>query len=275
MTLIDGSRHVALAEIDTAEDGGLTEAAAEEQRRPLSDELRELQELMYAAESNGVLVILQGMDAAGKDVTIQNVFATATAEAIRVEHFSEMTEDEAKHHFTWRTHRVAPERGELVIFDRSYYEQAVLPQLEDDPEEAQLQQAYEDILAFERILEHGDTILVKFFLHVSNEEQERRLLDRMNNEETAWKISARDFTSRRKWDRYMAGYEATMNATATPEAPWHLVPADHQWFHNLAVAEALVERLWPYRDAWIAARKQRGEKERESVREEAPEAFEK
>src|SRR3712207_2824660 len=171
VTIIDGSRKVSLGRVDTADDGNLTEDEAEKRRKALSNELRELQELMFAAESNGVLVILQGMDASGKDVTIQNVFETATAEAIRVEHFSEMTEDEARHHFIWRAHRVTPERGELVIFDRSYYEQAVLPQVEGEQDEAKREQRHEDVRAFERLLVHGDTIVVKFFLHVSPDEQ--------------------------------------------------------------------------------------------------------
>lgn len=273
VTTIDGSRHVALGEVDPAARGDLEPDEAERRLDDLSRELRELQELLFAAESHAVLVILQGMDASGKDVTIQNVFATATAEAIRVAHFTAMTEDEAKHHFLWRAHRVTPERGEVAIFDRSYYEQIIEPQVEQEVDAETLDRHHEDVTAFEAMLAHADTVVVKFFLHVSNDEQARRLRERMANRETAWKISPRDWTSRRNWDRYMAAYERTMNATATRDAPWHVVPADHEWFHNVALAEKLVERLRPYRDGWIAERDRKGREEREAVRREAPEAF--
>ncbi len=270
---IDGSRHVRLEEVSPRADGGLDEAQAEERLRPLSRELRELQELMYAAETNGVLVILQGMDAAGKDVTIRNVFAAATPEAIRVEHFSSMTEEEEAHDFLWRAHAPMPRRGQLVIFDRSYYEQVVMPEVEGEASAEATRERAEDITAFERILRRGGTVVVKFFLHVSKEEQERRLRERMDSMETAWKISARDWTARRSWDAYMTAYETTMNATATPDAPWYVVPADHQWFHDLAVAEALVERLRPHREAWTQARDRHGEEKVAEAREHAPEAF--
>ncbi len=275
-TTIDGSRHVALDEVNPGDDGGLSEAQAGERLEPMARELLELQELIYAAETEGVLVILQGMDAAGKDVTIRHVFMSANPESIRVKHFSKMTEEEEQHHFLWRAHAETPGRGELVIFDRSYYEQAVMPQVEaaadgEETDDDDVEARFEDIRAFERILRRGGLLVFKFFLHVSNEEQERRLIERMENIETAWKISARDWTARRSWDAYMAAYERTMNATATPDEPWYVVPADHQWFHNLVVLQTLVERLRPYRDAWIEARSQRGAQERESARQEAPE----
>ncbi|HEY0444728.1 MAG TPA: PPK2 family polyphosphate kinase [Candidatus Limnocylindrales bacterium] len=270
-TIIDGNRHVPLGDVDPATDGGITRADAERRLGPLAAELRELQELMFAAESNGVLVVLQGMDAAGKDVTIRTVFAAATPEAIRVRHFKPMTDEEEAHDFLWRAHAATPARGELVIFDRSYYEQLVLPEVEGTTTREQSAERAEDVRAFERMLRHGGTIVVKFFLHVSREEQERRLSQRMHEPDTAWKISARDWIARDAWDAYMAAYETTMNATATPEAPWHVVPADREWVYNLIVADTLVGRLRPYREAWIAARRQRGEKKAAEAREVAPE----
>jgi PPK2 family polyphosphate:nucleotide phosphotransferase len=259
-TVIDGSRHVALRELDPGDDAGMTEREATERLEPLSAELLGLQELLYAAETHGVLVVLQGMDAAGKDVTIRNVFAAATPEAIRVRHFKPMTDEEEKHDFLWRAHAATPARGEIVIFDRSYYEQLVLPEVEGESTPAKSAERSEDVRAFEAILRHGAVVVVKFFLHIGSDEQERRLLERMERPDAAWKISARDWTARASWDRYMAAYEKTMNATATPESPWHVVPADRQWVHNLVVAETLVERLRPYRDGWIEAREARGAK---------------
>ena len=261
-TIVDGSRRVGLDEIDPADDGGLTEKQAADRLAELAEELLELQELMHAAERHGVLVILQGMDAAGKDVTIREAFRTANPEAIRVRHFSTMTEEESLHDFVWRAHAQTPKRGEMVLFDRSYYEQAILPQVEGDASDEETDERLDDIVGFERILRHGGTIVLKFLLHVSADEQEARLRDRMDNIETAWKISANDWTARRKWDDYMAAFERTINGTATPEAPWFLVPADHQWFHNLAVAEALVECLRPRRKAWIRERDRIGKEKR-------------
>lgn len=251
-----------LAKIDPADHAGLGEAEAEAQLEALTDELRELQELMFAAESHGILVILQGMDAAGKDVTIGNVFAIADPASCRVEKFSVPTEEEAKRHFLWRASHAAPAHGELVIFDRSYYEQVINPRVHDELSAAEIEQRLGHIAAFERLLLDHGTVVVKFFLHVGEEEQGNRLEERQGNQESAWKISPRDWQERDYWDAYMAAYEVTINATANRDAPWYVVPADHQWFHNLAVAEALVEHLRPYRKAWVAARNRRGKENR-------------
>jgi PPK2 family polyphosphate:nucleotide phosphotransferase len=257
---------------DPADDGALTEEKAERLLRPLTEELRELQELLFAAATHGVLVVLQGMDAAGKDVTIQNVFAAANPEAIRVKHFTKLTEDEGAHGFLWRAHAAAPARGELVIFDRSYYEQLVNPLVdgEDDSGPGSQDERVADVRAFEAILDHAGILVVKVFLHVSNAEQERRLRERMEDPTTAWKISASDWIARRSWDRYMRAYEEVIAATATARAPWILVPADHQWFHNLAVAEALVTCLGRHRDEWVAARERVGQEKRAEAEAEAP-----
>src|SRR5688572_16407303 len=203
--VVDGSTPFRLAEIDPADHGDLREASATRRLESLAEELRELQDLLFAAETEGVLVILQGMDAAGKDVTIRNVFAAASPEAIRVKHFAEMTEEERAHDFLWRAHQSAPKRGELVIFDRSYYEQLILPQVVDDEDDAaadaaELRSRVEDARAFEKILRHGGIVVVKVFLHVSPQEQERRLRERMDDPAMTWKVSANDWRARRSWD---------------------------------------------------------------------------
>jgi PPK2 family polyphosphate:nucleotide phosphotransferase len=281
--VVDGSTPLRLADVDPAGHGDLREASATRRLESLTEKLRELQDLLFAAETDGVLVILQGMDAAGKDVTIRNVFAAASPEAIRVKHFTEMTEEEQAHDFLWRAHLAVPKRGELVIFDRSYYEQLILPQVVDDDDDsddqdpgvaaaaadpAVLRSRFEDARAFESILRHGRIVVVKVFLHVSAEEQERRLRERMGDPTKAWKVSANDWRARRSWDRYMHAYEATINATATPEAPWAVIPADVQWFHNLAVAELLVDRLTEHRDDWLAARERIGKEKQDEARDE-------
>ena len=264
-TRITGKRSARLAEIDPGDSGGLTEEEGEQQLAPLREELRELQELVFAASSNGILVILQGMDAAGKDVTIGDVFALADPASCRVAAFKEPTPEEGAHHFLWRADRVTPALGELVIFDRSYYEQAILPQVYGDEPEEEIERKHEHIVAYERLLRDAGTIVMKFFLHVGNAEQRHRLEERQENLETAWKISARDWEAREQWDAYMAAYDVTMHATATRDAAWHVVPADAQWFHNLAVAEALAERLRPERERWVRERNRRGREKRQEA----------
>ena len=275
VTRVDGRSQFSLAEVDPADDHGLTEKAAEQRLGDLTRELLELQALVQAAERHGVLIILQGMDAAGKDVTIQQALGMANPEAIRVQHFSKMTEDEALHDFTWRAHLAAPKRGEWVVFDRSYYEQLILPQVEDekgsdDAPPDDIEERFADAVAFEAILRHGGTIVVKLFLHVSADEQERRLVERMDDDETAWKISANDWVAHRSWDRYMAAWERTMRATATPDSPWLVVPADNEPARNVAVAELLLERLGPHRDEWTKERSRIGREKREEAMQEAP-----
>src|SRR5918995_5291542 len=158
--VVDGSTPFRMADVDAADTGDLSEADATHRLEALTEQLRQLQDLLFAAETEGVLVILQGMDAAGKDVTIRNVFAAASPEAIRVKHFTEMTKEERAHDFLWRAHQAAPKRGELVIFDRSYYEQLILPQVVDEDDDmaadaAELRTRFDDARAFERILRHG------------------------------------------------------------------------------------------------------------------------
>lgn len=270
-TLVDGSRDVALADIDPADAGDLPEADAPRHLDELTSRLLELQGLAQASERNGVLIVLQGMDASGKDLTIQQALGASNPEAIRVKHFGGMTEEEELHDFLWRAHLVAPKRGEWVVFDRSYYEQLIEPQLEDDASDAEIEERFRDVRDFERILRNGGTIVVKVFLHVSEDEQERRLEERMASDETAWKISARDWIARRRWDEYMRAWERTMNATAAPDAAWLVVPADRDWVRNVVVAQALVDRLEPYRPEWLAERDRIGDEKRAEAREEAPE----
>lgn len=264
--VLDGSRPFAIDDAPTRIEATLDEREVADRLAARQAELRELQELMFASEENGVLVVLQGMDAAGKDVIIQNVFATATAEAIRVEHLSSTTEQEEAHDFLWRAHAVCPARGELVIFDRSYYDRVINPMVHEDAPDDLASERCEDIVAFERLLRRGGTVLVKVLLHVGFEEQERRLHEREASDETAWKISGNDWIGRTRWPRYMAAFERVVNGTATPESPWHVVPADDQALLNLAVAELLVGRLSRYREGWVEARRRVGEEKREDAR---------
>ena len=257
VTVADGSNEFTVSTVDPGATGGLDEKEADDRLRRLSAELRELQYLMFAAKSNAMLVILQGMDAAGKDVIISDVFTAANPESIHVYAFKPTEEDEA-HHFLWRASQIAPAKGEITILDRSYYEQLIVGQVSGELESDEFKRKTEHVRAFERLLIDHGTIVVKAFLHVSPDEQRQRLVSRQENPETAWDISPRDWEARNDWDAYMAAYETVVQATATEAAPWYVVPSDHQWFNTLAVAEAIVERLRQYRSKWIEDRDRTG-----------------
>jgi PPK2 family polyphosphate:nucleotide phosphotransferase len=214
-----------------------------------------------------VLIVLQGLDTSGKDGTIRNVFRDVDPVGCRVASFKVPTQIELAHDFLWRVHRETPGRGELVVFNRSHYEDVLVVRVHELVPEAVWRERYDHINAFERLLADSGTIVAKFYLHISKEEQESRLLDRERDVEKAWKLSAADWVERRSWDRYIAAYEDAIARCATAEAPWYVVPADRKWFRNLAVAESIVELLRPHKAAWLKALEARGEAELKAIRE--------
>ena len=256
---VTGEERISLADIDTGATGSVTEEEANRQLPGLLDELRELHDLMMAAETHSLLIVLQGMDAAGKDVTIETVHGAFNPQAARVKAFKAPAGEEAKHHFLWRADLATPMIGEAVTFDRSYYEQAMPEDLGGDLSGDRLARRLEHIVAFERLLTDEGTIVVKIFLHVGKETQAERLEERQRDLGQAWKLSASDWTDRRDWDRYMEAYERLIYASATPGCPWYVVPADHRWSHNLAVAQVLLDRLRPHREEWERLRREVGE----------------
>ena len=218
-------------------------AKAEAALPKLRQELDRLQELFYADARRGLLVILQGMDTSGKDGVIRHVFEGVNPQGVRVSSFKQPTPEEQAHDFLWRIHRDAPARGEIVIFNRSQYEDVLVARVHELVPRKVWSKRFDAINAFEReLVEEGDSIL-KFFLHISREEQGRRLKDRMQDPTKRWKLSAADFHERRYWSKYQAAYEDVLGMTNTPWAPWYLLPSDHKWFRNLAISSILVEHL--------------------------------
>jgi len=209
----------------------------------LRNELDRLQELFYADSRRGFLVILQGMDTSGKDGVIRHVFEGVNPQGVRVSSFKQPTPEELAHDFLWRVHKDAPARGEIVIFNRSHYEDVLIARVHRLVPRRVWSKRFDAINAFEReLVEEGDTIL-KFFLHISREEQARRLQDRIDDPTKRWKLNAADFHERKYWDDYQAAYEDVLGRTNTPWAPWYLLPSDHKWFRNLAISSLLVEHL--------------------------------
>jgi PPK2 family polyphosphate:nucleotide phosphotransferase len=216
--------------------------------------LASLQEKLYADDRWAVLLIFQAMDAAGKDSTIKHVMSGVNPLGCQVFSFKAPSSEELDHDFLWRTSRCLPERGRIGIFNRSYYEEVLVVRVHSEFLEKQRLpadlvkrglwlQRYESITAHERHLVRNGTLVLKFFLHVSRDEQRRRFLARLDERAKHWKFNPGDLGERDRWDEYMAAYESMIQHTATRHAPWYVVPADHQWFTRLVVVQAIIEAL--------------------------------
>src|SRR5262245_30254897 len=242
-------------------EGELKERAKEALKRGIK-ELSEAQELLWASDAYSLLVVLQAMDAAGKDSAIEHVMSGVNPQGVQVVAFGKPSTEELDHDFLWRISKALPESGRIGIFNRSHYEEVValkvhpewlepqrLPPGERD--EQFWQQRYEDINAFERHLDRTGTKIVKFFLHVSKDVQKKRFLARLDTPGKEWKFNAADVTERALWDDYMNAFEDALTATSTPWAPWYVIPADHKRVTQAFVAQVLVEKVraldlhWP------------------------------
>ena len=224
-------------------------------------ELSELQELLAAAQHHSLLVVLQGMDASGKADTIFQVLSRVNPQGCEVHAFKAPTLRELAHDFLWRVHRVTPGRGVITIFNRSHYEDVLIVRVHNLVPEKVWSQYYAAINDFEDLLAQDDTILLKFYLHMSNEEQEKRLLARQVDKTDAWKLSTADWAERKYWDAYQEAYEDALSKCSTDEAPWYIVPANKKWYRNLLVARTLVDTLRPYKAQWLDKLVVRGKQE--------------
>jgi PPK2 family polyphosphate:nucleotide phosphotransferase len=210
----------------------------------LSDELGALQDRLYAESGQALLVVLQALDAGGKDGTVKHVFRGTNPQGVRVTSFTVPTEAELAHDFLWRIHAAAPRRGYIGIFNRSHYEDVLVARVHELVPEPVWRARYDHINAFEALLA-GDasTRVVKLFLHISREEQAERLQKRLDDPRKRWKFNRADLDERKRWDDYMAAYEEAIARTSTERAPWYVVPADHKWFRNWAVSRIVIEAL--------------------------------
>ena len=216
--------------------------------------LSELQERLYASDRWSVLIVLQAMDAAGKDSLIKHVMSGLNPQGVEVHSFKQPSAEELDHDFLWRIAQRLPTRGRIGIFNRSHYEEVLTVRVHSELLERQKlpepcvtkdiwQKRFDDIRAFERHLARNGTRILKFFLNVSKDEQRKRFLDRIDQPAKRWKFSMDDVAERKLWDKYMAAYEDMIRQTSRPQAPWFVVPADHKWFTRLMVAGALVREL--------------------------------
>jgi PPK2 family polyphosphate:nucleotide phosphotransferase len=213
----------------------------------------ELQDAMWGAKINGVMVVLQGRDSAGKDGAIKNVAGFLNPRGVNVVSFGVPTLEERQHDFLWRVHRHAPRLGEFAIFNRSHYEDVLVVRVHGLAPKSVWKERYGHIADFEELLAEHGTIVLKYFLHITKKEQKQRLLEREASPATAWKLNPNDWKERDCWDDYTEAYEDAISKTAAPHAPWTVVPANAKWYRDLIVAQSVVEALREHRKGWKKA----------------------
>ncbi|HEY2291144.1 MAG TPA: polyphosphate kinase 2 family protein [Thermoanaerobaculia bacterium] len=216
---------------------------ADERLLKLNERLEVLQESLWAEHRRKVLVVLQGTDTSGKDGTISHVFEGVNPLGVRVAAFKAPSPEELDHDFLWRVHSKVPCKGEIVIFNRSHYEDVLVARVMELVPPEVWRQRYDQINDFERLLAQTDTVILKFFLYISKEEQKERLQERLDDPQKRWKFRKGDLLDRAHWDEYIAAYEEALARTSHKHAPWYVVPADKKWYRNLVVAEILVKAL--------------------------------
>jgi PPK2 family polyphosphate:nucleotide phosphotransferase len=246
--LVKPGSTVRLDKIDTDETGCYApkkdgKAKAQARMEALNETLAVLQERLYASGTQALLVVLQGMDTAGKDGTIKHVMSGVNPLGCRVAVFKAPSTKELSHDFLWRVHAEVPPKGQIGLFNRSHYEDVVITRVHELISDKIATRRFSHINAFERLLHDSGTMTLKFYLHISKDEQRRRLEARIRDPEKRWKFSPNDITERKLWDHYMKAYEDAISATSTDDAPWYIVPSDHKWYRNVVVAETVVAAL--------------------------------
>jgi PPK2 family polyphosphate:nucleotide phosphotransferase len=236
---------VVLSKIDPGSTPGFkgNRKEAAERLRKLSGRLEVLQESLWAEHQRKVLVVLQGMDTSGKDGTISHVFEAVNPLGVRVVAFKAPSPEELDHDFLWRVHAKMPGAGEMVIFNRSHYEDVLVGRVQELVPPDVWRKRYDQINDFERLLTETGTLILKFFLHISKDEQKERLQARLDDPLKRWKFRKGDLIDRGLWDGYMAAYEEALTRTSRKHAPWYIVPADKKWYRNLVIATVLVKAL--------------------------------
>lgn len=233
---------IKLADISTRAPRELIKEETKRQTAVMLEELDELQNRLYASSQYAILIIIQGMDASGKDGAIKNVFGTLNPQGVRVKSFKAPTPQELSHDFLWRVHQAVPPKGMLQIFNRSHYEDILITRVHNWCDDDTAQKRIRAINEFEQLLqEHNSTIIIKFYLHVSQKEQAERLQERIDNPEKHWKYNSKDVEEAKLWDKYMQMYHECFEQCNRP--PWVIVPADQNWYKEFVIARTLLDKL--------------------------------
>jgi PPK2 family polyphosphate:nucleotide phosphotransferase len=241
--VVTPGKKVRLDRIDPNDTHGIDKAAAEKRFNKDCADLLELQTVLYAEARRSVLVVLQGIDASGKDGTIRHVMSGLNPQGVTVTSFKAPDGEEKRHDYLWRVHRAVPEWGKIGIFNRSHYEDVLVVRVHNLVEKAVWSKRFEQINDFERMLTESGVRILKFFLWIGKDEQKKRFEARLDDPTKNWKFSADDTKERKFWDEYIVAYEDMLAKCSTEAAPWYVVPANHKWFRNLAVAQILRDEM--------------------------------
>ncbi|MEM4247862.1 MAG: polyphosphate kinase 2 family protein [Candidatus Nanoarchaeia archaeon] len=242
---VDPGTKLKLSKIDASDTSCFPKGkkAALKKIKKLSEQIEEMQELLYAEKKHRLLVVLQGMDTSGKDGTIRHVFEGVNPQGVKVASFKKPTQLELDHDFLWRIHPHVPAKGEIVIFNRSHYEDVVVVRVHKLVSKEQIKKRYDHINAFEKMLYDEGTTILKFYLHIDKDEQKARLLARKNDKAKQWKLSENDVPERQLWDDYIEAYEDAIKKTSQKHAPWFVIPANHKWYRNYLISKIILHTL--------------------------------
>jgi PPK2 family polyphosphate:nucleotide phosphotransferase len=241
--LVKPGSKIKLSDIDPGDTHGIDKKAAKERLRKNVDRLSALQYMLYAEGKRAVLVVLQGIDAAGKDGTIRHVMTGLNPQGVTVTPFKVPEGPETRHDYLWRVHKAVPEFGKMGIFNRSHYEDVLVARVHNLVPKSVWSERYDQINCFESMLSENGTHIVKFMLYISKDEQAKRFEDRLKDKTKNWKFSHADVKEREYWDQYIEAYEDALRKCSPDEAPWYVIPANRKWFRNYAVSEILVQTI--------------------------------
>ncbi len=242
--VVKPNQKIKLADYDPSDTGDFTDK--EEAQKLVAkniSRLDSLQNVLYAENKRAVLIVLQGMDTAGKDGAIRGVFSGVNPQACRVTSFKAPSSEESAHDFLWRIHHAVPGKGQIGVFNRSQYEDVLIVRVHNLVPKAVWSKRYEQINQFEEMLAENNVTILKFFLHISKDEQKKRLEERICDPEKNWKVNPRDLEERKRWSDYMAAYEDALSRCSKPAAPWFVIPSNKKWFRNLAISQIIVETM--------------------------------
>jgi PPK2 family polyphosphate:nucleotide phosphotransferase len=259
-------KRVMLKDIDPGDTNGMSQEEAEKRLPAMQERLGELHNLLYGAAHQGLLIVLQGLDTAGKDGSVKHLMQGLNPIGCDIASFKQPTAAELAHDFLWRIQKRTPALGWVTVFNRSHYEDVLVVRVHELVPKSVWEQRYAQINDFERRLTESGTIIVKFYLHISKKEQRARLLEREREPAKAWKLSVSDWKERERWKAYREAYEDAISRCGTEDAPWVIVPADKKWYRNYMLTQMLIERLEPYAKAWSAELAERGKQALKEIR---------
>lgn len=244
------TERIKLKQFDPAYSGGLEKDATKKKVDALTRRIGDLQELLYANSNQSVLLVLQGLDASGKDGTLRHLLQHVNPVGVEVANFKVPSEEERAHDYLWRVHRALPRYGKIGVFNRSHYGAVLAERVLGLVSHKECVQRYDQIVAWEKMLSENHVVILKFFLHLSREEQAERFRERLEDPRKNWKFSKADLTVRKKWDEYMDAYEDAINATSHHHARWHVIPADRNWYRDYLVASTVAKAMESMRLHW-------------------------